>query len=482
MGVKQKEIITLLHHRFGFDRFRPGQEETINAIINCPNTLAVLPTGAGKSLLYQLPGYLFSGTVIIVSPLISLMQDQVDRLHRQGERAVVMLNSQLTGIDRKQVLAHLSTFRFVFTSPEMLTNDQVLSAIKQTTISLFVIDEAHCISQWGPDFRPEYLLLKDIRQKLGAPRTLMLTATATPHVKKDILAKMGLTAENTKIITASVDRPNIFLAVRQVANQNDKQEELLTLVQKYQGPGVIYFASRKLAAQMAAWLTAKSNLQVAAYHAGVPAIERFRIQEQFMNNQLQVICATSAFGMGIDKNDIRYVIHFHLPSNLENYLQEIGRAGRDGKQSIAVLLYAAGDEMIQRQLTAVDLPAVETLEQVRRGKVAPTILGEQAELFDFYLRHNYSPQQIVTAFNQRQHQLEGELQTILAYIKNNSCRRAFILHYFGEKITKKPASCCDIDTPDGVELPMIMGNKNKEKQVNRNWEQRLRDLLNITEK
>lgn len=484
MNEQHDAVERLLHERFGFAHFRPGQRETIDSVIDNENTLAVLPTGAGKSLLYQLPGYLFNGTVIIISPLISLMQDQVDRLHKQGEKAVAMLTGQLVGKERRQVLGQLGHFRFVFTSPEMLANEQVLAAFQRVSISLLVVDEAHCISQWGPDFRPEYLLLKQVRQRLNARRTLLLTATATPAVRKDILSKMGIRSDQTRVIVESVDRSNIFLKVEKFVSQQDKDGRLLELVKKYRGPGVIYFASRKLATQMADWLASNTGLNVTAYHAGVPAVERFKIQEQFMNNTAQVICATSAFGMGIDKNDIRFVIHYHLPSNLENYLQEIGRAGRDGQQSVAVLLYANGDEAIQRQLTTIDLPPVEILEEIRQGRLHASVLGDQADLFKFYLQHDYAPQQIVAAFQNRQKQLGRELQQMLAYLETDSCRREFILNYFGEHLKKRPPYCCDLDCPDMEQVPVVLPAPVKHigNAGTGNWERRLQKLLNVSER
>ena len=475
----KQEILNVLQNHFGFDHFRPGQEETIYALLKGKDTLSILPTGAGKSLLYQLPAYLLAGVVLIVSPLISLMQDQVDRLHRQGEKRVIMLSGQLVGKERASVLRNLKSFKFVFTSPEMLDNRQVLTALKKNKIALMVIDEAHCISQWGPDFRPEYLLLKEVRQQLGSPTTLMLTATATPQIRQDILEKMGVSAAYQVI--KSVDRPNIFLAVQHAATQKEKDEELLKLVQKFTGPGIIYFASRKLASQMAEWLTSQTNLRVAAYHAGVTPIERFWIQNQFMNNELQVICATSAFGMGIDKNDIRYVIHYHLPSNLENYLQEIGRAGRDGKQSLAVLLYANGDEMIQRQLTTVDVPPVKVLEQIKNGKLSVSILGEQASLFEFYLHHSFTPQQIITMFERRKIQTEKELQEMVTYIKGNSCKREYLLTYFGERFDGSKDCCCDYELSDWstkLDLPISYSSFENNQT---GWKDRLNLLLNITE-
>ncbi len=445
----KQEILDVLQNHFGFEDFRPGQEETINALLEGKDTLSILPTGAGKSLLYQLPAYLLPGTILIVSPLISLMQDQVDRLHRQGEKRVIMLSGQLVGKERASVLRNLKSFKFIFTSPEMLDNQQVLTALKKNKIALMVIDEAHCISQWGPDFRPEYLLLKEVRQQLGSPTTLLLTATATPRIRQDILKKMGMMTAYQVI--KSVDRPNIFLAVKSIATQKEKDGELLKLVQKFTGPGIIYFASRRLASQMAEWLENQTDLNVAAYHAGVAPIERFRIQNQFMNNELQVICATSAFGMGIDKNDIRYVIHYHLPSNLENYLQEIGRAGRDGKQSLAVLLYTA------------------------------SVLGEQASLFEFYLEHSFTPQQIITMFERRKIQTEKELQEMVAYIKENGCKREYLLTYFGEQFDGSNEFCCDYELSDWTTKLILPVSQPLSENNKVGWEDRLKALLNITE-
>lgn len=474
-----ERILQILKKHFGFDNFRPGQKETIDALLAGKDTLTVLPTGAGKSLLYQLPAYLISGTVVIVSPLLSLMQDQVDRLHRQGEKRVIMLSGQIIGRERANILRNLKSFKFVFASPEMLDNQNVLEALKNINVDLLVIDEAHCISQWGPDFRPEYLLLKNIRQQLGKPVTLMLTATATPRIRQDILAKLGIiTAQQ---IVRSVDRPNIFLAVQQKATQKEKDEELLQLVRKFDGPGIIYFASRKLASQMAEWLSSQTDLNVAAYHAGVATIERFRIQNQFMNNELQVICATSAFGMGIDKNDVRYVIHYHLPSNLENYLQEIGRAGRDGKQSLAVLLYANGDEIIQRQLTSIDVPPASLLQQVKDDKISSTILGDQGALFEFYLNHQSTPEQIITMFNHRKNQTEEELQKMLGYIKADSCRRKYLLNYFGEAEKKQESICCDNEMAEWEDKLLLPDRGGKTITKTLDWHERLKQLLNITE-
>lgn len=469
-----QQLKQLLHQHFGYSSFRDGQLETIEAVLHQQNTLAVLPTGAGKSLLYQLPGYVLTGSIVIVSPLISLMQDQVDRLRQRGEKRVVMLNGQLVGIERRAVLQHLNGFKFIFASPEILTNDQVLAALRQIQISLLVIDEAHCISQWGPDFRPEYLLLKQLRQQLNTPPVLLLTATATPRVRRDIIDKVGLTSDHVHQVIRSVNRPNIFLAVNQLANQEDKDHRLLELVDSLPGPGIIYFTSRKLAGQVATWLEEKSGIRVAAYHAGMSTLDRFRIQQQFMKGQLQLICATSAFGMGVDKEDIRYVIHYHLPATLEDYMQEIGRAGRDGKQSVAILLYAPGDEGVASQLATFPLPSVDLLAKIQAGQAEANLLGDQEELFTFYLTHHYQPVQIIKAFKHRRQQRAFSLQQVLNYLHLQTCRRQYILDYFGEEVSLNHDDCCDVDQPSWQqELALPQTSKPTETARDHDWEDRL---------
>lgn len=477
--MADEQIYQVLQEKFGFTSFRPGQEEVIKMLLAGKNILAVLPTGAGKSLLYQLPAYLLPGVVLIVSPLISLMQDQVDRLRRRGERRVIMLNGQLTGYERKQVLQHLITYKFVFTSPETLANPDVLAALQNVQLGLMVVDEAHCVSQWGPDFRPEYLLLKKIRTTLANPLTLLLTATATPTVRHDILEKLGLNQHEVHQVVRSVNRPNILMTVTTLASQEEKDHKLLQLIKKFEGPGIIYFASRKLATQMANQLAKLTGKPVAAYHAGVSPVERFRIQEQFMNNNLRLICATSAFGMGIDKEDIRFVIHYHMPSNLENYVQEIGRAGRDGHQSIAVLLYASGDEQIQRQLTHLDLPPEKLLSQVQKGELPASVMGEQGEIFKFYLTHHYQPQQVIKAFKRRQQQLKAELQIMLEYIMQDSCRRTYILQYFGEEPVTMDRLCCDVDDPAWEDQKILPASPVTTSPRYLPWQQRLARLIKI---
>lgn len=478
--INQQQLYRVLKKQFGYSHFRNGQLETIQSVLAGKNTFAILPTGAGKSLLYQLPAYFLPGSIVIVSPLLSLMQDQIDRLRRRGEKRVVMLSSQLVGADRQQVLNCLGNYRFIFASPEILSNQQILAALERVRLSLLVVDEAHCISQWGPDFRPEYLLLKQVRLQLGRLPVLLLTATATPRVQRDILAKLGLQRDEVHLIVRSVNRANIFLGVEQVDDQLGKQTRLLHLVNQLPGPGVAYFSSRKMATQMAEWLREQTGLPIAAYHAGISALERFRVQQQFMTGQLQLICATSAFGMGIDKGDIRYVIHYHLPANLESYMQEIGRAGRDGRQSVALLLYAPGDEAIPKGLNQVSLPSVGLLQQVQQKQLPARALGDQAELFSFYLDHRYQPQQIIKAFKQRQVRLAFNLQKMLNYISLTTCRRAYLLDYFGEEAELDHQNCCDADQPDWqTTLSLPAGQQIVRQSPDTDWEKRLKRLFNI---
>ncbi len=348
------DIKTILQNHFGYSEFREGQEEIIQSVLKGNDTIAMLPTGSGKSLCYQLPAYSMDGLVLVISPLLSLMQDQVEQIRIRGEKKVAALNSFLDYKTKIQILNRISTFRYVFISPEMLANPAVLEKIKQTKIALFVVDEAHCISQWGPDFRTDYLSLGEVRENLGSPTTLALTATATSTILDDI--KDVLRLKKPICCIYSVDRPNISLVVEKLDSFSDKRERILSYVKKLKNPGVIYFSSKKMTEEMASFLQSNGVNSVAYYHGGMEQEDRILIQQQFLSDQINIICATSAFGMGINKENIRFVLHYHMPSNLESYLQEIGRAGRDGLQSIAILMHAPGDEQLPMQLLENELP------------------------------------------------------------------------------------------------------------------------------
>ncbi|MEG0553148.1 MAG: RecQ family ATP-dependent DNA helicase, partial [Carnobacterium sp.] len=334
--MNQEKIKSILLNQFGYTHFREGQEEAILAALSGNDTLVMLPTGTGKSVCYQLTGYCLDGTVIIVSPLLSLMQDQVDQMKLMGEKRVAALNSLMSSDERKWVLSHLNEYKFIFLSPEMLQQEYVLTKLKQLKICMMVIDEAHCISQWGMDFRLEYLGLGTVRNELNNPLTMALTATATEMVREEILSSLLLNQEETTQILYSVDRPNIALTV--ITCHQDKDEQLLKQIKNLSNPGIVYFSSRKQADMIALWLKEETNYAVESYHSDIINEDKIKIQQQFIQNDIDIICATSAFGMGINKENIRFVIHYHMPANVESYLQEVGRCGRDGKQSIAVLL------------------------------------------------------------------------------------------------------------------------------------------------
>ncbi|MEJ6400665.1 RecQ family ATP-dependent DNA helicase [Nicoliella lavandulae] len=435
----------ILKQHFGFDSFRPGQEAVLDHLLHSQDTLAVLPTGAGKTLIYQMYGLIQKRPIVIISPLLSLMQDQVSRLQYLGAKRSIAINSTLSWQQKNAVLQNLNYYQYVYISPEMLSQPDVIKTFQAINIGLVVIDEAHCISQWGPDFRPEYLNLKTILQQLGQPLTLMLTATASKATRQDIIEKLGLTGQ-VYLVVESIDRPNIYLSVRKSMDEDDKQTQLLHLVQRIRPPGIIYFLSRKLATQMALMLRQKTNLRIAAYHSDLATEDRFKIQHQFMNDQLDIICATSAFGMGIDKNDIRFVIHYHLPADVESYMQEIGRAGRDGKQSIAILLYRDGDEAIPANLALNNIPDADVIRAFYRRPEQLAKLAdqdEQARLLTYYWQHGYEASQLIELFQTRYQNQRTALYHLLEYVNVDGCRRKRLLGYFDQTAPPHNDQCCD---------------------------------------
>ncbi|WP_295746481.1 RecQ family ATP-dependent DNA helicase [uncultured Limosilactobacillus sp.] len=482
--MDKQQLEYLLKAKFGFDSFRPGQLETIQTLLGGHHALAILPTGSGKTLIYQFFSKVKPGMILVISPLISLMQDQLNRLRLDGERRVAVISSLVDLRARQTVLDHLGEYHYLFLSPEMVTSSRVGAALRRCQLGLVVIDEAHCVSEWGPDFRPHYLLLKQTLASLGNPLTLMLTATATPRVAKDIISRLGFQGKGVRVIRQSVDRPNIMLAVKQVASDNEKRQELKRLVTRYGAGGIIYLSSRKLATELADWLANETGVVAAPYHAGIDSVDRYRIQQQFMDNRLQVICATSAFGMGIDKDDVKYVIHYHLPKSLEAYVQEIGRAGRNGQQALAVLLYAPGDEQLPLALSQVDLPSNELMMAYQRHHAKTAELGESGELLTFYLDHGWQPTQIRQLFEQRWQLAKKQVAVMLDYATVNACRRQMISEHFGEPLTPKPTWCCSFDELawyQHIHLPVITVNESPQQPAN-DWRQQLALLFNFAAK
>lgn len=348
---------------FGLGSFRPGQREVIESIVSGNDCLCVMPTGGGKSLCYQLPSLIRPGLTIVVSPLIALMKDQVDSLGRNGIPAA-LINSTLTHSEQQTRLQDVAAgkYQLVYVAPERLRNPRFLEAIRATPIQLLAIDEAHCISQWGHDFRPDYTRIGQFREWLGGVQTVALTATATPRVRQDIMDVLGL--KKPKQFMSGFARPNLHFGVVNCQSDRDKEEQLEKFLRTKPGSGIIYSATRKRCEALVDWIGQTLKIPVGAYHAGLQQEQRRVIQERFMSNELPLIVATNAFGMGIDKPDLRYVLHYNMPGSLEAYYQEAGRAGRDGKDSLAVMLYSMQDRYIQEYFIENNYPPRDVIQQV----------------------------------------------------------------------------------------------------------------------
>ncbi|WP_246942271.1 RecQ family ATP-dependent DNA helicase [Bacillus pinisoli] len=498
------ELRNILHERFGYTSFRKGQQEIIEDVIAGRNVVAMLPTGAGKSICYLLPGYILDGAVIIVSPLLSLMEDQVHQLQMIGEKRSVAINSFLSFEEKKRVVEDLAKYKYIFVSPEMLQNSYFMNKLRRLHVSLFVIDEAHCISQWGHEFRTDYLKLSSVMKELGSPTCLALTATATKQVLKDIVGFLKL--KDVHYHLHSIDRPNISINVEKVATIDDKKRKLIEWVQRLQGPGMIYFSSRWWAEHISSLLVEAGIKGVAYYHGGMDAEQRMLIQQQFLSDQLQIICCTNAFGMGVNKPNVRYVIHFHYPTTIEAYLQEIGRAGRDGLPSIGILLHSPSDQELPEALIQQEFPSKDELEHIVatiKNNVPLHQLIKEDELLAFstinetgwrfikyqleiggwliegrlvkdilpeeFLRH------IKTLIEKRLVYKHQKLQEMSQWMHTSTtCRRQGYLSIFDEKLTKPVPQCCDLCKVDY----QLYENKGETSEIKvKDWQQELKLIL-----
>jgi ATP-dependent DNA helicase RecQ len=394
MGI---DLSRLLKTHFGYDTFRPLQREIMDAALARQDVLAILPTGAGKSLCYQLPALAREGVTLVVSPLIALMKDQVDQLVATGV-AATFLNSTLDPQENRQRLDAIRSGRFklVYLAPERLMSGGFLSEIQRWNVTALAVDEAHCISEWGHDFRPEYRRLRELRQSLPEVPAIALTATATPRVRDDILAQLAL--RDPAVFLASFNRPNLNYLVE------PKQDAVARVVgfirDRGRDSGIVYAQSRKRTEELAACLRG-AGIPAVCYHAGLEAAERARNQEVFLRDEVRVVCATVAFGMGINKPDVRFVIHADLPKNLEGYYQETGRAGRDGLPADCLLLFTRGD--VVKHLRFLD------------------------EITDAEAREN----------------ARFQLEQMADFAESDNCRRTGLLGYFGESWTAENCGACD---------------------------------------
>ncbi|GGE55714.1 RecQ family ATP-dependent DNA helicase [Priestia taiwanensis] len=498
-------VETVLREKFGYDSFRKGQKEIIEDVVTRKNVIGLLPTGAGKSICYQLPAYIMEGSVVVVSPLLSLMEDQVAQLRQIGEKRVIAFNSFRTFEEKRYAIAHLHTFKFIFVSPEMLQYDRFAHALARLKVALFVVDEAHCISQWGHEFRTDYMKIKDCLQQIGYPPVLALTATATKEVLHDITVSLGL--QNVAYHLHSIDRPNIAIKVEHLRGMEEKKERLYELVQQLQGPGIIYCSSRVLSEQLAEALKEKGMDGVEAYHGGMEHEKRMLIQQQFMKDQLSIISSTSAFGMGVNKPNIRFVIHVQYPTNMEAYLQEIGRAGRDGKNSIAILLSTPLDDEVPLAMVKEELPTkaqvrqlytmlmkandttMEALEMyctrmIGLDEAKWRFLTYQLELLgvivDSAVQKNKLNEdtfhRICTIIESRvQHKLRN-LYGMKEWLHTETCRREAYLRIFGETVENRPVNCCD---RCGINLTAYERTDEGKVSSLFSWPEELRQLFRI---
>jgi ATP-dependent DNA helicase RecQ len=415
-GSRADDLGASLERYFGHPSFRQGQEALVRAVLEGRDVLAVMPTGSGKSLGFQLPAVLLPGLTLVVSPLISLMRDQADGLNRRGIPAAV-LHSLLSAEERRQVWTAVrgGSLRLLYVAPERFASDRFARLLASLPIARFVVDEAHCVSQWGHDFRPDYRRLRDAAACCrrsddgpGRPPIAAFTATATPEVRDDIVSLLGLTSPN--VVVSGFDRPNIYFEIRPVSGDWEKHALLPGLVAGRRA--LVYGSTRRNVEQAAETLRAAS-IQAAAYHAGLDEQERTRVQDGFAAQALQVVCATNAFGMGIDRPDIDLVVHADITGSLEAYYQEVGRAGRDGRPATATLLWSYADVKTREFLIDRDPD-----DRPGRPRVDPAELARRKDL---------------------EHR---KLRRMIAYAQTTGCLRATILRYFGDRPGPEPCAAC----------------------------------------
>ncbi len=493
-GSRLTEARAVARETFGYDALRPGQEEALSAVLAGRDTLAVMPTGFGKSAIYQIAGVLVPGPTVVVSPLIALQRDQVESLTERG-LAAAELNSNVSASRRAEALSALAerALEFVFVAPEQLANNDSRAALAAAKPSLVVVDEAHCVSEWGHDFRPEYLRLGELVEELGRPRVLALTATAAPPVRREIVERLGLHVP--AVVVRGFDRPNLWLGVERFHEEEAKDEALRERVAEADKPGIVYVATRRATEESAEALRER-GIRAKAYHAGLKATERDAVQQAFMDDEIDVIVSTIAFGMGVDKPNVRFVFHRDVADSVDAYYQEVGRAGRDGEPARAILFYRPGDVGLRRFFAGnarLDVDELEEVvervaasdEPVEREKLegddalsASTLTAGLRRLDDTGAVEvrpagdvapgpeadgaRAAAREAVRAQDRHAEWERSRVEMMRGYAELRDCRREYLLNYFGEEF-EAPCGRCDnceagIVEPD-AEQPFALGTR-----------------------
>ena len=482
MGEKHRidELRRVARERFGWADLAAEQTEAMDALLDGRDVLVVMPTGSGKSAIYQVPTVMLGGPAVVVSPLIALQRDQVTGLRESAAPDAVAVNSAQprSATDKGWRAIRDGDAEYLFLSPEQLAKDQVVERLRDLGPSLFVVDEAHCVSAWGHDFRPDYLNLGEAAERLGRPPVLALTATAAAPVRDDIVEHLHM--RDAHVVTAGIDRPAIHLSVRTFTDDAAKREAVSRWTAAARAPGILYTATRKDTEAYAERLR-QDGVDAEAYHAGLKAADRRRIHDGFMAGAPAVVVATSAFGMGIDKADVRFVAHASCPESLDSYYQEVGRAGRDGEAAQAVLFYRPEDLGLQKFIKAryLDADALRLLMTTLLDQGAPQSRSRVAELCSLSRRKtsdllnlleeadavvadgrrravrarpgrtaDEAAEAAVQVFERRQRIDRSRIEMMRGYAETPSCRRQFLLGYFGEQLDVPCGRCDGCDRED----------------------------------